>query len=507
MSELRYKYFVGVSKSSEAEDLEELLNEKGAEGWELFMLHEVDSRMGKTQYNCIFYKVDDEKLSEEGESVEITDTTDFKSRIEKIYQKKDTYDEYKDIQQKIISAKKRIKETKASLESATKEDERENLNNAVQEEINNLNDLEKQLAKISDASNLYERIKSNKISICLSEELIPLAENNNDENLIARNIKLRQDLTDKYAYVIPNLRYTDNIILEPFQYRIDIREVPAASGFVYPEHRMFYKGQANITRKPKGAIIARDPIYMLDVYWIKEEDTTDYWDQGMSPVDVIAQHLKYTCMKHCTDILDYKDVNHYIDLVRKEHHDLAENLIPEVLAVGDLRYILASLIKESVPVHDIVFIFEKIMDAYSIAVEKEILLENLRVALSRQISYSKADENNQVYSIVVHPSLDKYLTDHMITPDHSNPFIEIGDEQTQKLMQATAKMIETADVKIDNVVVMASPTLRQALFAFYENHIPSLSVMSYEELSNEVEVEEIGTLMRKHITVKEHKES
>ncbi|MEW5820368.1 MAG: FHIPEP family type III secretion protein, partial [Cyanobacteriota bacterium] len=369
----------------------------------------------------------------------------------------------------------------------------------LQQKINNLDELNKKMPKISDAYRQYGRIKSDKITIYLSDELIELTEKNNEDNLVVSNIKLRQDITDKYAYVIPNIRYSDDAELEPFQYRIDIREVPAATGLVYPSYRMLCKGQSNLTRKPSNAISGIDPIYFLDVFWLKEEDTKDFWEKGLSASQVISQHLGQLCIKHAQDLLDYKDVNKFMEIVRKENFDLAENVVPEIVAMGDLRYILASLVRERVPIKDITFIFEKIMDLYSFAVDKEILLEKLRIALKRQISYSICDSNSVINSITIEPDLEKYIKDNLIESENSASIINFSDEETELLMTNTAKIIENAKVRIENSAIITTPSIRQSLFSFYEEFIPGLTILAYEEVSNEINLEEIGTLSKKVI--------
>lgn len=496
---MKYKYLVALSESTLAEDLEALLNEKATDGWELFMLHEVDSRMGKIQYNCIFSKVEDDSDSEDGETVEIKDITDFKSQIEQMYKAKDSYNDYLELLKKISATKKEINETKISLESVNNEKERSILNTEIQEEINRLDNLKEQLSKVSDSSQLYDRINSSKIIIYLSDELLELAEKDNEDNLIVRNIKLRQDITDKLGCVIPNIKYCDGIELESYQYRIDIRGVPAATGFVYPSFRMFYKGQANINRKPKDAVVSIDPVYLSDVYWINEKAAKNFWDSGLSASEVITSHLSYTCLKHFVDLMDYKDINKFIEIVRKENFDLVENLIPDIISVGDLGYTLANLVRELVPIRDITFIFEKIMDLYNYAVEKELLLEKLRVTLKRQISYSRIDENTNINAITIDPQLDKYLKDNLITPEHSNQFIDLSKDEMELLITNTARIIEKAKGRIENTVILCSSAIRQSLFAIYEEFIPGLAVFSHEEVSSEVEMTEIGTLERRHV--------
>jgi flagellar biosynthesis protein FlhA len=499
MSEMKYKYLVALSESTTAEDLEMLLNEKASDGWELFMLHEVDNRMGKTQYNCIFYKVEEDTGTSGGENVEIKDIKDFKKRIEKLYNAQNPQDEYLSLHKKLVGKQQEIKKIKESLEKAFDEKERQNLNNRIQEELNELEKLNKELALISNAYNFFERIKFDKITIHLSDELIDLAEKENEDNLVARIIKLREELVDKLGFVIPNIHYTDDANLEANQYRIDIREVPAATGFIYPEHKMFFKGQANLTRKPKNAIAAVHPVYLFDVFWVNEAETKDYWEKGMSACDVLAMHLAYTCIKYAPELLDYKDINRYIEIVRKEDFELAENVIPDVVSPGDLRYILSNLIRENVSIKDITCIFERLMDLYQYAAEKEVLLEKLRICLKRAICYSRVDEANSIDAITIDPDLDKYFRDNLIIPDHSNPFISLPKEEMEALMQQTASMIEKESARIENTVVICSNTTRQPLFALYEEFIPGLGIISHEEISNEIDIDEIGTLMKKHI--------
>lgn len=505
MSEMNYKYLVAISESTEAQDVEAILNEKAQEGWELFMLHEVDSHAGKIQYNCIFHKIDDEFSTKKGENIEITDITDFKKQIEKIYNAKDNYNEYLELQQKIIYTQKQIKETKAALEASSNDNERSVLNDKIQEDITYLDKLNKQLSKSSDSTSFYNNLKSDKITVYLSDELICLTESDSKDNLVARNIKLRQDISSKLGYIIPNIRYSDSIELEPYQFRIDIREVPSILGFVYPEYRMFYKGQSNITRKPKNAITAIDPIYLLDVYWLNDQNTANFWDQGLSASDIIAQCLSYTAIKSCYELLNYNDMNNFIDIVRNDNIDLVENLIPEIISVGDLRYILANLIREMVPIKDITFIFEKIMDCYNYAVERDLLLEKVRLLLKRQICFSKVDSNNTLFAIVIAESLDKIFNEKMVTPETAQVFIDISEDEANQLMASAVKLIEKASTKIENTVILCSSNIRLALFNLFEEFIPGISVLSHEEIASDIELKEIGVLERKHVLLPKKK--
>ena len=114
--------------------------------------------------------------------------------------------------------------------------------------------------------------------------------------------------------------------------------------------------------KIKNSISAVDEISERKVIWVEKDKTKDFWQKGITSSEYISKALEYVAIKYVDDLLDYDDIDKYLEVVEKENDFLIENIVPDLLTYSDLKYIMTSLIKEKVSIKNITYIFEKIND-------------------------------------------------------------------------------------------------------------------------------------------------
>ncbi|MCK7484458.1 MAG: flagellar biosynthesis protein FlhA [Bacillus subtilis] len=394
----RYEYSIKTCPSDDLEGLEDLLNKMSKDGWDLYMLHETESSKGGLQYTGIFYReAEDDDFSDE-----VADVDNFQSRMEKMFDPNDEpYHECKAIQAQISQKQSEISKIKKLLDSASSKIDHQKLNDELSKNLKELNELKTELFSVIEPARMFDRINQDKLSVIVSDELVELVDTEKNGELISETVNLRQKLTDELGYVIPSIKFSNSANLEANEYRIEVRGIKVLSGFVYTGFRRFYPGQSNLSRKPKDAIEDIEPITGERVFWIEENKTKNFWEKGLSPAQVIVNALEYAVCRYVDDILDFNDVNNYLEIIINQNLYLAENLIPDFMSLSDLRYILANLIREKVSVKDLIFIFERLNDYVELMDDKQILLEKLRVSLARQISSNLADAHNNIYGIAI----------------------------------------------------------------------------------------------------------
>lgn len=483
----RQEYMIKTCPTSDVEKLEALLNDMAKNGWDLYSMSEAEAENGDYQYNCIFireFEEDDE--IEEDDSINVGD---FCSKMEKIFQK-DAYIECKDIQINIKKKREEIAKIKASLDADMNEDERNRLNLKMENSIKELNNFKTKLLEVISPDKMFETLDVKKITILLSEELIELVNPDNQAELIAESVKVRKNLAERLGYVIPAVQFRVDDSLEAAQYKIKVRDMEVFEGRVFIGHKMFYKKNLSLTKKPQGAI--EDIDWLLDekVWWIEDDKTQKYWEKGLSPQEVIAEKLEYVACRFVDEIFDYNDVNKLIEIVAEKNLYLIENIVPDFLSVGELRYILANLIREDISIKDISFIFEKIND-FSEDDDKALLLEKIRTALSLQISHSVADEAKVIYGINLSENTISQLEEIILNEE---PIITLKSSFVKKIFKKTQEIIKNANISKENIAIIAKKDIRQLLFQIMEQFIPNMRVISPEEVSLGFSLEVIGEI-------------
>ena len=389
--DFRTEYAVKIAPLDDATGIEYLLNSMSADGWELYTMHEAQTESGKPCYNCIFSR--EVEIIEEDFN---TNVGDLDNPLEKMFRTaQEPYNLCLQFQRKIREKKNKIRKIKSSLENISTEEEHAKLNLEISRELNELKEIKAELQTVIDPQKMYNRIEVDKIKIVLSEELGDLTSTDSDNELLCETVKLRQKLTDKLGYVIPYVKFELSEELDENEFEIVIRNSSAFKGKAYAHHRVIETNLLNI-KKDEDVIIEDDILNHTQVAWVDETRAKDFWENGRNAAQFITDALEFVTLKYVDDILDYQDMNNYLELVIKENQFLVESLIPEVITLGEIRHILAQLIKENISVSDIVFIFEKISDTQD---SEEDAISTIRFALRRQISASLANENNEIYAI------------------------------------------------------------------------------------------------------------
>lgn len=467
-------YTIRTSPYNDNEKLENLLNDMSKDGWEIYSLQEIENNDGLC-YNCIFIK---ETENEDTTLSETSDLLNFKSRIERIINPElDPYELCVDIQKKIKDKRQKIAQVK-SLIDETSEDSRAILNAEISKHIDELEELKHKLAKVITPDVMEQKLGEQKVTLAISEELIDILDSDNEFNMLSQIVLIRQNLTESLGFIIPKIKIEIDDTLDENEFTIKVRGIPAISSRAFTGHSMFFKNELQIEKMPKNTIEDIDPLTGLETLWIDENQAKDFWAKGIDSTDYIARIIEYTITKYIDDIFDYSDINRYIEIVGNQNLYLVENIIPDYMSVAELKYILASLIKEKVSIKDIVFIFEKIND-FADETNKEELLERIRVSLARQISKSLANEKDKtIYAY----ELSETSINSFLGNKQDDEVIRIESNKIDKIVNLIKEKANEFTPDDKEIILIAPMKIRHLIYLILAQMIPNIRVIAREEL-------------------------
>ena len=483
----RNVYTIRTSPYNDNEKLETLLNEMSKDGWEVYSLQELENDEG-VFYNCIFIK---ETENEDNTLNENADLLNFKSRIERIINPElDPYELCVDIQKKIKEKRQKISQIK-SLIDETSEDSRAMLNEEISRHIDELEDLKKKLAKVINPEIMEQKLGENKLTLAISEELIDILDSNNEYNMLAQIVLIRQNLTESLGYIIPKINIEIDDLLEENEFAIKVRGVPVINSHAYHNHTMFFENELKIEKLPQDSFKDKDEITGFNTVWIDENKAKDFWAKGFDSTDYIARLIEHAVTKYIDDIFDYSDINRYIEIVGNQNLYLVENIIPDYMSIAELKYILANLIKEKVSVKDIVYIFEKIND-FADETNKEDLLERIRVSLARQISRSLCEGKEK--TIRAYELSSESIKSFMSNKNKDDEVIRIESAKIEELIKKLKDKVEKYTPDAKEIILTAPMKLRHIVYLILSQMMPDIRVIAREELLFEYPLQIISTV-------------
>ena len=371
------------------------------------------------------------------------------------------------------------------------------INADVQSQLGQLENVRQNMQDLVNPNKMYERLGVDVLSLQVGAGLLVIADPDQEGQLLAKIAALRQRVTDELGYILPNIRIMDSSALEANEYMISIRGNTVATGYVYPGKYMVIADQWDAVKKsvPDDAIIAVDPTYQTQAYWVNSEDAQSASNvTAVDATDVLVTHLQECVRKHVDEVMTKTDVLKLMELVRSQDPTLVNDLVPAIISTSDLRKIFVNLIREKVSIKDIIFVFERLCDYARFSKEPDILSERLRAALGRQICLTNVQDDNVLYALTLSPEWEKILDDSCQRTELGTMFL-LNPMQVQDLIESTAMTLMRAHQNIGKQpVILCSPRIRLPLFQLLERHIPTIVVISYSELITDIRVEAVDTI-------------
>ena len=487
----KMQYIIKTCSGDNMQELQNLLNEMSMNGWELYSMNEVETDEG-IKFNCIF--MCETKNEEDTSSSDVINISTFKSQMEKMLSPKlSPYENCLDIQSKIKNQQNKITKIKKELEKeAPASVSRKRLNDKISANLKELDELKAKLAKATSPDVMYEKLYEEKLSIHLSDELVEYLENDDNETqetLLAETVKSRLKLTEELGYIIPKIVFQDDENLNPYEFAIRIRGLDIFRACVYPNYTMYFDKDLNLKTKIKNSIYDTDFITGEKVIWIEKTKTKDFWEKGLTGAEYIARALEYIAIKYVDELMEYSDVEKYIDIVSKRNEFLVENLIPDFISISDLKFILTSLVREKVSIKDITYIFEKMND-FAEDCTKSDLLKKVRLSISRRICAQYANEEGIIPLFEIS---ENTIEAFMPNFEEDEEFIiKIDGEYAEKLAQKIIK--KSKQLGIEEPKILVPMELRHLFFTLLSNYMNNIVVLTREEIGCNYGIEIIGII-------------
>jgi flagellar biosynthesis protein FlhA len=325
--------------------------------------------------------------------------------------------------------------------------------------------------------------------------LISIVDPDQQGDLLERVKTLRKQLALELGVVIPPVRIRDNAGMESNRYVIKLRGNPIGEGEVFPNYHLALLPE-NTDEAPPG-IRTEDPTFGLPAVWVNERDLSDAERMGITIVEapaVITTHLHEVLRKNAHRLLERQEVKKLVDKVEEESPALINELMPDLMSLGQIQKVLKRLLRERVPIRDLVTILEALADHAPQTKNVDVLTEYTRAEMAPTITRQFRGPDGTILAIVLDSMLEQHLLEQAgqgdlnantlgLDPDRAEQFILQADEEAKRLISQGR-----------DPVLLTSPVLRATLFDFLNPMLSDINVLSYNDLVPEADIEVVGQI-------------
>jgi len=325
------------------------------------------------------------------------------------------------------------------------------------------------------------------IGLEVGYRLIPLVDKDQGGELLERVKGVRKKLSQDFGFLIPAVHIRDNLELTPNSYRITLMGVAVGEAEIRPEMELAINpGQVYGMIEGEPTI---DPAFGLEAVWIREEQREHAQALGYTVVDsstVLATHLSQLLTNNASQLIGHEEVQNLLEMLGRSTPKLVESFVPDQLQLGVVVKVLQNLLNEAVPIRDIRTIVQTLSEYSSKSQEPDILTAAVRISLKRLIVQEINGIEPELPVITLIPELEQILHQTMQASGGESAGIEPG--LAERLQSSLSQATQEQELKGEPAVLLTSGVLRSTLAKFVKNTIPSLRVLSYQEVPDEKQI-------------------
>lgn len=348
-------------------------------------------------------------------------------------------------------------------------------------------------AYFKDINNIYALINVEPIEMEFGYSLIPLVDESSGGNLINRIVIFRRQFAQEMGFVVPSVRLRDSASLNANQYVIKIKGEEVARGELLVDYYLALKPP-----EPTGDIDGIDtiePAYGIPSKWItpdKIDIAEVYGYTVIDPLSVMLTHLSETIRRHLHELLTRTEVMQILENTKKIAPELVEEAVPDLISHGTLQKVLFNLLKEGIPIKDMVTLLESLVDSAQSTQDIDVMTENVRVALKRTIT-RRFCESGQLKVVTLDAEVEKAVLASLTRSEHGI-YLALSPDLIQTVITQIGAFLEKFKELNVAPVILTSNVIRIYFYRLIEQFYPDVFVLSFNEIANNVQIQAIGNV-------------
>jgi flagellar biosynthesis protein FlhA len=348
---------------------------------------------------------------------------------------------------------------------------------------------------IPDRTPVQDLLQIDPVEVEIGYALIALVDEGQGGDLLERIKLLRKKAALDMGILIPPIRIKDDVTLEPSTYIVKVRGTEVVRGEVRPRLLMALDTGGVLEEITGEATF--DPSFGMPAKWITESQRLDAEASGyvvVEPSTVVATHLMESLKRHASELLGRQDVQEMLDTLKESYPALVDEVVPGKVSLGTLHRVLQRLLKEQVPIRDMVTILETMADASDTAKDPETLTEHVRRALANVIGESFLGPDGQIRGITLGGQLEAGLMG-LFSPraGAQSASAMMDPDVLTKLLSELDTLTRAHAMDGRPVPIITPPGLRIGVRRLIEPVLPNVPVISLAELPPHVNLKSVAT--------------
>ncbi|NJO23056.1 MAG: hypothetical protein HC868_09020 [Sphingomonadales bacterium] len=339
-----------------------------------------------------------------------------------------------------------------------------------------------------------EHLRAIELELCLGKQLSSALLPAHSE-LAARVGKMRRAFARQYGFVVPEIKLSDDLSVNPKSYQIKIHGTVVAGEDLRLGDVLVVVGDGPLPDVPADE--TREPAFGMKAVWVSEAFSSNVKREGFTPIDnmsVMLTHVREVIRNNLSQLLSYKDMRGLLDRLEPEYRRLLDEIIPSQLSYSGLQAVLKLLLAERVSIRNLHLILEAIAEIAPHVRRAEQLAEHVRMRMAQQICGDLSEGGvlkvlrlGNRWDLAFHQALKRDAKGDVIEFDIDPRLIEQFGAEATKVIRAQMEQGH-------QFAVVAAPDARPYVRMVTERLFATLPVLSHLEIARGVTIKSLGAV-------------
>lgn len=356
------------------------------------------------------------------------------------------------------------------------------------EEIANEDLAVEEVSTLNEVEDVTELLNVEVLEVEIGYGLIPLADDSNGGDLLQRIASIRRQCAIDMGIIVQPIRIRDNLQLDPNQYCIKIKGNRVATYSLMPT-MVLCMDPMGLGLDLEG-IKAVEPSFGLEALWITKDKIEEAELKGYTIVDpstILVTHLLEIVKQKSHELMGREEVKGIIDATKEKYSVVVDELIPDLMTLGEVQKVFQNLLKEKVAIKDRVTILETLADNATNTKDIELLTEYVRMALNKSICESLVDENNTITVATLSNEVERLIANNL-QKSVNGTYPAVDPDNTNKIFNSIKTITESVEFCNNRPVILVSPKIRAPFRKLVEMVFPNVAILSLNEIPNDVQI-------------------
>jgi flagellar biosynthesis protein FlhA len=343
-------------------------------------------------------------------------------------------------------------------------------------------------------NSVKESLKLAGIELCLGKQISNVLMPTHAE-LSQRVANMRRKFAKQYGFIVPEIKLSDDIFMQPKMYQIKINGAVVASSELRIGEILVVTGDGPVPRVPCDE--TREPAFGMKAIWAPEAFTATLKAEGFTPVDnmsVLLTHLGETIRNNLAQLLSYKDFRRLVEGLEPEYRKLLDEIVPSNISNSGFHAVLRRLLSERISIRNLNLILEAVAEIAPHVTRTEQISEHVRARMAQQICADFSQDGvlkilrlGQRWEMALHQALRRDVKGEVIEFDIDPSLIEQFSAELSKIVR---DLMDKGSI----FVLVAAPDIRPYVRMVTERMFANLPVLSHLEIARGVPIVQVGAV-------------